>query len=66
MHEHVHCIAARRLAAHDDMQMCHARFSRLTKSPIFKLSARLPALALFILLSPFPLQSSRHEIMGMA
>jgi hypothetical protein len=41
MHEHVHCIAACRLAAYDDIQMCNLRFFRVTKSPIFKLSARL-------------------------
>ena len=32
MHEHAHCIAAYRLAAYDDIQMCHARFSRATKA----------------------------------
>ena len=57
MHEHVHCIAACRLAAYDDIQMFHARFSRVTKSPIFKLSARLPALARGTMRAPVPRSS---------
>src|ERR1700756_741332 len=34
MHEHLHCIAASRLAAYDDMTMCHAHFSRNQKPDI--------------------------------
>jgi hypothetical protein len=59
MHEHVHCIAACRLAGYDDIQMCHARFARVTKSPIFKLSARLPALARGTMRAPGPRLSAR-------
>jgi hypothetical protein len=59
MHEHVHCIAACRLAAYDDIQMGHARFSKVTKSLVFKLSARLRAHARGTMRAPVPRSTAR-------
>ena len=58
MHEHVHRIAACRLAAYDDIQMGYASFSRVTKSPIFKLFGRPRALARGTMRAPVPRSSA--------